>query len=110
MDESVTCRDWATAYRKHYESENVLTSQNEENIYEQIIHSLQGQLTDDYMIKNDAGNFASWLHKYFPFTKPHTYVETTSDAMEYGLQATSRAKLDNRNNIVGKNDSESGCM
>lgn len=93
MDVSVSWRDWATAYRQHYESENVLTSPNEENIYEQIIHSLQGQLTDDYMITNDAGNFASWLHKYFPFTKPHTYVGPTSGAMGYGLPAAIGAKL-----------------
>lgn len=93
VDVNISWRGWATQYRKAYEAENILTEPNEENIYEQIIYALRKHLTDDYVITNDAGNFASWLHKYFPFTKPHSYVGPTSGAMGYGLPAAIGANI-----------------
>src|SRR5699024_1742746 len=36
---------------------------------------------------------ASWLHDYFTFKEPHTYVGPTSGAMGYGLPAAMGAKL-----------------
>lgn len=90
---NISWRNWATSFRKRYEQENRLKHGHITNMYERAIYKLTERLKADYVITNDAGNFAGWLHKYFPFTKPHTYVGPTSGAMGYGLPAAIGTKL-----------------
>ncbi|MGH3382178.1 MAG: thiamine pyrophosphate-dependent enzyme, partial [Actinoallomurus sp.] len=59
----------------------------------QIIRMLRAELPDDAVVTNDAGNFSGWLHAYFPFRGPGTYVGAASGAMGYGLPAAVGAKL-----------------
>jgi acetolactate synthase I/II/III large subunit len=59
----------------------------------QIIRMLREGLPGDAVLTNDAGNFAGWLHAFFPFREPHTYVGAASGAMGYGLPAAIGAKL-----------------
>ncbi|MED4925924.1 thiamine pyrophosphate-dependent enzyme, partial [Anoxybacillus geothermalis] len=63
------------------------------NIQEAVIAVLQAELPDDGVITNDAGNFAGWLHTFFPFGGRHVYIGPTSGAMGYGLPAAIGAKL-----------------
>ncbi|MGE0098330.1 MAG: thiamine pyrophosphate-binding protein [Hydrogenophaga sp.] len=56
-----------------------------------IIHSLQQHLPADAVLTNGAGNFASWLHRFFRYhglVKGHkTQLAPTNGAMGYGVPA-----------------------
>jgi acetolactate synthase-1/2/3 large subunit len=62
-----------------------------------IIATLQRLLPQDTAITNGAGNFASWVHRYFRFhgwSKGHkTQLAPTSGAMGYGVPAGIAANL-----------------
>lgn len=84
--------EWAAARRRAYEATATLP-QPPRNIQEAVIAVLQAELPDDGVITNDAGNFAGWLHTFFPFGGRHVYIGPTSGAMGYGLPAAIGAKL-----------------
>lgn len=56
-----------------------------------IIHTLQRHLPADAVLTNGAGNFASWLHRFFRYhglVKGHkTQLAPTNGAMGYGVPA-----------------------
>ena len=56
-----------------------------------IIHTLQKHLPADAVLTNGAGNFASWLHRFYRYhglTKGHkTQLAPTNGAMGYGVPA-----------------------
>ncbi|MBT9462736.1 thiamine pyrophosphate-binding protein [Hydrogenophaga sp.] len=56
-----------------------------------IVHSLQKHLPADAVLTNGAGNFASWLHRFFRYhglVKGHkTQLAPTNGAMGYGVPA-----------------------
>ncbi|MFC3532104.1 thiamine pyrophosphate-binding protein [Vogesella facilis] len=62
-----------------------------------VITSLQRQLPADAVITNGAGNFASWIHRYFQYhgvAKGHkTQLAPTNGAMGYGVPAGIAANL-----------------
>lgn len=63
----------------------------------EIVALLQTHLPADAAITNGAGNFASWVHRYFRYhglTKGHkTQLAPTSGAMGYGVPAGIAANL-----------------
>jgi len=59
----------------------------------QVIQSLRGLLPDDAVICNGAGNYATWIHRYFRFRNHGTQLAPTSGSMGYGLPAAVAAKL-----------------
>jgi acetolactate synthase-1/2/3 large subunit len=56
-----------------------------------IVHTLQQHLPADAVLTNGAGNFASWLHRFFRYhglVKGHkTQLAPTNGAMGYGVPA-----------------------
>ncbi len=56
-----------------------------------IVHTLQQHLPADAVLTNGAGNFASWLHRFFRYhglAKGHkTQLAPTNGAMGYGVPA-----------------------
>ena len=76
----------------------------------QIIRMLREALPDDAVITNDAGNFSGWLHAYFPFRRPGTYVGAASGAMGYGLPAAVGAKLAHPGRIVVSLSGDGGFL
>lgn len=50
-------------------------------------------MPEDAIIANDAGNFSGWLHRFWRFTRPLSYIGPTSGAMGYGLPGGMGAKL-----------------
>ena len=56
-----------------------------------LIHTLQQHLPADAVLTNGAGNFASWLHRFFRYhglVKGHkTQLAPTNGAMGYGVPA-----------------------
>lgn len=62
-----------------------------------VVRLLQQHLPEDAAITNGAGNFASWVHRYFRYhglVKGHkTQLAPTSGAMGYGVPAGIAANL-----------------
>ncbi|MDM7950439.1 thiamine pyrophosphate-binding protein [Hydrogenophaga sp.] len=62
-----------------------------------IIHSLQSHLPADAVLTNGAGNFASWLHRFYCYhglVKGHkTQLAPTNGAMGYGVPAGIAASI-----------------
>ncbi|AQH02446.1 thiamine pyrophosphate-binding protein [Burkholderia sp. KK1] len=57
-----------------------------------IIAWLQTQLPADAILCNGAGNYATWLHRFFRFRQFGTQLAPTSGSMGYGTPAAVAAK------------------
>ena len=59
-----------------------------------VVKTLAARLADeDHIISNDAGNFSSWVHRYFPYQRPYSQVAPASGAMGAGVPGALAAKL-----------------
>ncbi|MCB9960188.1 MAG: thiamine pyrophosphate-binding protein [Rhodospirillaceae bacterium] len=58
-----------------------------------VIAALRTRLEPDTIIANGAGNFASWVHRFWRYRRFATQVAPTSGTMGYGLPAAIAAKL-----------------
>ncbi|MFE7202647.1 thiamine pyrophosphate-dependent enzyme [Pseudonocardia alni] len=87
--------DWAAASRAAFEEATTVAEDEHTDRVDsrQVIRLLRAGLPDDAVITNDAGNFAGWLHTFFRFRRPHTYVGAASGAMGYALPAAIGARL-----------------
>ena len=61
---------------------------------ENVIQHLNEVLPADAIITNGAGNYASWLHRYYRYREWRTQLAPTSGSMGYGLPASISAKLE----------------
>ncbi|MFD1360763.1 thiamine pyrophosphate-binding protein [Lentibacillus salinarum] len=84
---------WVTERRQAFEEISCLDVSHNDVINKHIVAMMEYILPDDALLTNDAGNFAGWLHAYYPFKKKHTYVGPTSGAMGYGMPAALGAKI-----------------
>jgi acetolactate synthase-1/2/3 large subunit len=53
----------------------------------QVICSLRERLPDNALIANGAGNFATWIHRFYRFEQFGTQLAPTSGSMGYGVPA-----------------------
>ena len=53
----------------------------------EIMRYLRDTLPDDAIIANGAGNFSTWLHRFFRYRSWRTQLAPTSGAMGYGVPA-----------------------
>jgi acetolactate synthase-1/2/3 large subunit len=60
---------------------------------EGVYHDILNILTDDASITCDAGDFGSWLIRYYKWNKPRTFFGPTTGAMGYALPAAIAARL-----------------
>ncbi|NND90578.1 MAG: thiamine pyrophosphate-binding protein [Granulosicoccus sp.] len=58
-----------------------------------VIRCLAGKLDDEAILTNGAGNYASWIHRFWKFQHHGTQLAPTSGSMGYGLPAAIAAKL-----------------
>ena len=58
-----------------------------------VLDWLQGQVPDDTIITNGAGNYTVWLHRFWRHRRFRTQLAPTSGAMGYGVPAAIAAKL-----------------
>lgn len=58
----------------------------------QVMAYLNKTLPADAIMCNGAGNYATWLHRFHPFTQYGTQLAPTSGSMGYGLPAAVAAK------------------
>ena len=68
------------------------TKQPGEVNFGEIMVWLRGQLPADSIVTNGAGNFSTWMHRFYRFTKFATLLGPTSGSMGYGLPAAVGAK------------------
>lgn len=53
----------------------------------EIVQWLRNRLPDDAVITNGAGNYSTWIHRYYRFRAFGTQAAPTSGSMGYGLPA-----------------------
>ncbi|MCW5235680.1 thiamine pyrophosphate-binding protein [Verminephrobacter eiseniae] len=58
----------------------------------QVMQHLRATLPADTLLCNGAGNFATWVHRFWPFTSYASQLAPTSGSMGYGLPAGVGAK------------------
>lgn len=85
--------DWTRTVNERYVSASHLQVSESDTLNKQIIAYLAEHLPANALLTTDAGNFAGWLHAFYPFKEKHTYVGPTSGAMGYGMPAALGAKL-----------------
>lgn len=65
-----------------------------------IMAHLAATLPSDSIITNGAGNYATWIHRFWKFTEYGTQLAPTSGSMGYGLPAAVAAKIAHPNKTV----------
>lgn len=79
--------DVTTAHQDYLDwSEKPLPQPGEVNLSE-IMVWLRGALPDDAIICNGAGNYASWIHRFYRFRRFNTQMGTICGFMGYGMPA-----------------------
>lgn len=58
-----------------------------------VMNQLAALLPDNAVITNGAGNYASWIHRFWKFKHYGSQLAPTSGSMGYGLPAAIAAKL-----------------
>jgi acetolactate synthase-1/2/3 large subunit len=58
-----------------------------------VMCELRRQLPANAVVTSDAGNFASWIARHFPFSLPGTFLGPISGAMGYAVPAAVAAGL-----------------
>src|SRR5699024_12367034 len=58
-----------------------------------VIAGMRATLPGDALLTNDAGNFATFLHRGWWFRHPDTQLAPTSGAMGYAVPAAEAAKI-----------------
>jgi len=58
-----------------------------------VVRYLDERLPEDAILCNGAGNYTTWLHRFFRYKRFGTQLAPTSGAMGYGFPASIAAKL-----------------
>ena len=66
----------------------------------EIVAWLRGRLPPDSVICNGAGNYSTWLHRFYRWTRFGTQLAPTSGSMGYGVPAAVAAKRIDPDRIV----------
>lgn len=86
-------RDWTAGARADYEAWRVPTQTGRALELAEIVRWLDERLPDDAIVCNGAGNYNTWLHRFFRYKDFGTGLGPTSGAMGYGFPAAIAAKL-----------------
>ncbi|NHN35039.1 thiamine pyrophosphate-dependent enzyme [Paenibacillus agricola] len=103
--------DWIAERRRLYEAWiNADMHEGARMNMKKLIADLQRLTPADAIITNDAGNFGGWLHHFYQFEKPGTYIGPTNGAMGYGFPAAVGAKLAHPGRVVVSLSGDGGFM
>ncbi|AXC51092.1 thiamine pyrophosphate-binding protein [Paracoccus suum] len=92
--------DWTAGLRAQYEAWQQPRETPGAVKMEQVVAWLSENLPEDAIVTNGAGNYASFLHRYFRFKQAGTQLAPTSGSMGYGLPAAIAAKIANPDRTV----------
>jgi acetolactate synthase-1/2/3 large subunit len=86
-------RAWVEAARADYlKTLEPVPSPGSLNLSE-VMALLRERLPEDAIICNGAGNFATWPHRFWRYTRYRSQLAPTSGAMGYGVPAAIAAKI-----------------
>src|SRR5699024_4545994 len=108
--EATPWKEWAQNANQSFVDSHKLEISEDDVINKKVINTLVNKLPKDSVLTNDAGNFATWLHTFYSFDEPHTYVGPTSGAMGYGMPAALGAKLASPDKVVVSLSGDGGFM
>jgi acetolactate synthase I/II/III large subunit len=87
-------RDWTAAHQAYLKSSSIPAPRTSNGIDPaRVVAALQEVLPEDAILTNDAGNFATFLHRYWRYNHPRTQLAPANGAMGYGVPAAVAAKL-----------------
>jgi acetolactate synthase-1/2/3 large subunit len=89
----VPWRSWTGAARADYLETLKPTSMPGPLNLAEVMVWLRDRLPADSIITNGAGNYTSWVHRFYQYRGLHTQLAPTSGAMGYGVPAAIAAKL-----------------
>ncbi|WP_371170392.1 thiamine pyrophosphate-binding protein [Aliiroseovarius sp. 2305UL8-7] len=92
--------EWTKAGRVSYEAFQTPIETPGPVKLERIMALLSDHLPDDTIMTNGAGNYATWLHRYFCFKQHGTQLAPTSGSMGYGFPSAVAASLENPGRTV----------
>jgi len=69
-------------------------------VFGAVIEGLRHRLGPDAVFANDAGNFAGWLGRYFPFRASQRLMGPISGAMGFGVPAAVAAALRLKRRVI----------
>ena len=75
----------------------------------EIASWLNQKLPEDAFICNGAGNYATWMHRFYQYRKYRTQLAPTSGSMGYGLPSAVAAKLVHPERVVVSMNGD-GCF
>jgi acetolactate synthase-1/2/3 large subunit len=81
------------AARRDYEAASQPGAPRGELDLAHVVRWLSDRLPDDAIVCNGAGNYNTWLHRYFAYKPFGTSLGPTAGAMGYGFPAAIAAKL-----------------
>jgi acetolactate synthase-1/2/3 large subunit len=87
---------WAeSTAQAHHDYENVLEPSIPGGSLDmaRVVRWLDERLPEDAILCNGAGNYTTWLHRFFRYKRFGTQLGPTSGAMGYGFPASIAAKL-----------------
>jgi len=84
---------WTAAARRDYEAALEPSIPGGALDMARVVRWLSERLPEDAILCNGAGNYATWLHRFFQYKGFGTQLAPTSGAMGYGFPASLAAKL-----------------
>lgn len=97
---SAPWRAWTADARRDYEQALQPSGPGGAVDLAQIVRHLSQRLPDDAIICNGAGNYTTWIHRFFQYKQFATQLAPTSGAMGYGVPASIAAKLRHPDRVV----------
>jgi acetolactate synthase-1/2/3 large subunit len=91
---------WGAELRADYEAWQVPVDTPGAVKLERVVGELREMIPDDAIVTNGAGNYNIWLHRYYRFTRPKSYLGATSGSMGYGFPAAVAAALETGGPVV----------
>jgi acetolactate synthase-1/2/3 large subunit len=85
-------REWVEAARAAYLADIIPGAMPGSLDYGAVLTHI-GSEVPNAIVTNGAGNYAIWVHRFFPYSGFRSQVAPTSGAMGYGLPAALAAKL-----------------
>jgi len=88
----------------------VLTNNNAYANMKAVLDYIQAKLPKNTVITSDAGNFFSWISRYYKYDEGGTYFGPTNGAMGYGMPSAIGAKVAHPDKTVISISGDGGFM